>query len=99
MDKHELPLIIVSIDQGVPFLKGEYSFLLHKNISEYFSTKTIGEDKYFYLTLSTDENSTLDLTDFSRALSFTGPIGFKCKLKESMVNWKILFSYSIMIKN
>ena len=76
----ELPLVIVSIDQGVPFTKKKYSFILHGNILKYFKTGQLNKGDTFYLTLSTDENYNLDLTEFAKALSYTGPIGYECKL-------------------
>lgn len=79
-ESNELPLVIVSIDQGVPFKKKKYSFILHGNILTYFKTGELKVNDFFYLTLSTDENYNLDLTEFAKALSYTGPIGYKCKL-------------------
>jgi len=83
MKLEELPLIIVSIDQGVPLLSSEWSILIHENLLDYESTRKIKEGSHFYVCFSTNENSALDLTNFEKAIGYTGPIGLKCTLKST----------------
>jgi ATP-dependent Lon protease len=77
----ELPLLIIGIDQGIPSRFDNFNFKIHENLKKIKSTETIKPDTEFVITFSTKENMSLDLTDFEKEISYTGPIGVKCKCK------------------
>jgi hypothetical protein len=79
--KEELPLIIIGIDQGIPFQFDNYKFKIHENLKKIKSTEAIEPNSEFVITFSTKENMSLDLTDFEKEISYTGPIGVKCLCK------------------
>lgn len=77
----ELPLLIIGIDQGIPSKFEKFNFKIHENLRKIKSTKAIEPNTEFVITFSTKENMSLDLTDFEKEISYTGPIGVKCKCK------------------
>lgn len=74
----ELPLLIIGIDQGIPSQFSNFTFKIHENLKKIKSTQTIKPNTEFVITFSTKENMSLDLTDFEKEISYTGPIGVKC---------------------
>lgn len=76
-----LPITLVSIDQGVPFLKNRFSFLLSSENQKDFSIQTskVGDEELFLICLTTKENSNLSIEE---NVSYAGPIGYLCKYIE-----------------
>jgi ATP-dependent Lon protease len=71
-----LPVVLVSIDQGIPFLSKQYSFLFTEN--DPFWDYINSNNNTFLICLTTKENSSITDED----IKYAGPIGYICRYIE-----------------
>ena len=85
MPSKSLPLVIVSVDQGVPSLKSNYSFSMEGEILDFLNIQGLKEGDYFYLLFSNEEAIDISFDTLESATCSVGDIGYECRVKAKKI--------------
>ena len=81
-NKMKLPLIIVSIDDGVSVKGSHHKVKLYSNTYRCKNVKNLRAGDEIYISYSTAEQDTIASQDIETSITYTGPIGLKVKVKK-----------------